>query len=76
MKITFLGDIMCEPPVIKGGLKKDKSYNFDFVFADAKKVWQASKLLSKVLGEVANLLFLSLASSTLCHLSASRLPAM
>ena len=42
MKISVIGDIMCEPPVIKGGRLKDKSYNFDFVFADAKKVWQAS----------------------------------
>lgn len=42
MKISVLGDIMCEPPVIKGGVKKDKTYNFDFVFEDSKKIWENS----------------------------------
>lgn len=42
MKISVLGDIMCEPPVIKGGLQKDKKYNFDFVFENSKRLWQNS----------------------------------
>ena len=32
MKITVIGDIMCEPPVLKASRKKDGSYNFDGVF--------------------------------------------
>ena len=32
-KITFFGDIMCEPPVLAGAKQKDGSYNFDYVFA-------------------------------------------
>ena len=32
-KITFLGDIMCEPPVLAGAKQPDGSYNFDYVFA-------------------------------------------
>ena len=36
MKITFLGDIMCEPPVLAGARQKDGSYNFDYVFARAQ----------------------------------------
>ena len=36
MKITFLGDIMCEPPVLAGAQQKDGSYNFDYVFARAQ----------------------------------------
>ena len=33
MRITFLGDIMCEPPVLAGARQPDGSYNFDYVFA-------------------------------------------
>ncbi len=36
MKITFLGDIMAEPPVLKAAKQKDGSYNFDGVFAYVK----------------------------------------
>lgn len=32
MKITFLGDIMCEPPILKASRRPDGSYNFDGVF--------------------------------------------
>lgn len=32
MKITFLGDIMIEPPVLKAAKQPDGSYNFDGVF--------------------------------------------
>lgn len=31
-KITFLGDIMIEPPVLKAAKQKDGTYNFDGVF--------------------------------------------
>lgn len=33
MKITILGDIMCEPPILKASKCKDGSYNFDDTFA-------------------------------------------
>jgi len=36
MKITFLGDIMSEPPVLKAAKQKDGSYNFDAVFQYVK----------------------------------------
>ena len=36
MKITFLGDIMIEPPVLKAAKQKDGSYNFDEVFTYVK----------------------------------------
>ena len=36
MRITFLGDIMCEPPVLAGAKQPDGSYNFDYVFAHVK----------------------------------------
>ena len=32
MKITVIGDIMCEPPVLHASRKSDGSYNFDGVF--------------------------------------------
>lgn len=32
MKITVIGDIMCEPPVLKASAKADGTYNFDGVF--------------------------------------------
>ena len=34
MKITFLGDIMAEPPVLKAAKKRDGSYDFRGVFKD------------------------------------------
>ena len=36
MKITLVGDIMIEPPVLKAARQKDGSYNFDEVFAHAQ----------------------------------------
>ena len=36
MKITFIGDIMCEPSVLKGAAKKDGSYNFRPMFEKVK----------------------------------------
>ena len=35
MKITILGDIMCEPPVLKGAKQKDGSFDFSYVFKHA-----------------------------------------
>jgi len=32
MKITVLGDVMCEPPILKASKRKDGSYNFDGMF--------------------------------------------
>ena len=32
MKITFIGDIMCEPSVLKGGKRPDGSYDFNPMF--------------------------------------------
>lgn len=36
MKITFLGDIMCEPPIVRASRKKDGTYDFNGVFAQVK----------------------------------------
>ena len=36
MKITFLGDIMAEPPVLKAAKKRDGSYDFRGVFKHVK----------------------------------------
>jgi len=36
MKITLVGDIMIEPPVLKAGRKRDGSYDFYEVFAPAQ----------------------------------------
>lgn len=36
MKITFLADIMCEPPVLKAAKRKGGRYDFGGVFAHAK----------------------------------------
>ena len=36
MKITFLGDIMCEPSVLKAAKQKDGSYDFSFLFEQVK----------------------------------------
>ena len=32
MKLTFIGDIMIEPPVLRAGRQKDGSYDFYGVF--------------------------------------------
>ena len=32
MKITVLGDIMCEPPILKASKKADGAYDFSGVF--------------------------------------------
>ena len=38
MKITVIGDIMCEPPVLKTSKRKDGSYNFDGVFTHLRNL--------------------------------------
>ncbi len=38
MKLTFVGDIMCEPPVWKGAKQKDGSYDFRYVFQHAQSL--------------------------------------
>ncbi len=45
MKITFLGDIMCEPPVWQGARQKDGSFNFDYVFSDALPLMEEADFL-------------------------------
>lgn len=45
MKITVIGDIMIEPPVLAGAKRKDGSYNFDEVFARAKTLFSEADLL-------------------------------
>ena len=41
-KITFFGDIMCEPPVLKGGKRPSGKYDFDPVFDDVKNLFAES----------------------------------
>lgn len=36
MKITVLGDIMCEPPILKAARQKDGTFNFDGLFKKVK----------------------------------------
>lgn len=45
MKITFTGDIMIEPPVLKAAKQKDGSYDFYPVFAKAQKLLSEADLL-------------------------------
>lgn len=45
MKITFLGDIMCEPPVWKGAKKPDGSFDFNYVFEDARSLLEEADYL-------------------------------
>ena len=45
MKITFIGDIMIEPPVLQAARQKDGSYNFDEVFEKAKSLFEEADLL-------------------------------
>jgi len=44
MKITFLGDIMCEPAVLKGA-KKGKEYDFTYVFDGVRDFLKESDCL-------------------------------
>ncbi len=38
MKMTFLGDIMCEPPVLKAAKRKGGTYDFRSVFSPIKEL--------------------------------------
>ena len=38
MKLTFLGDIMCEPPVLKAAKRSHGTYDFRGVFAPSKQL--------------------------------------
>lgn len=42
MKITAIGDIMCEPPILKASRKKDGTYNFDGVFEKVRPMFAES----------------------------------
>jgi len=45
MKITFIGDIMIEPPVLKAAKKAGNEYNFDFVFEKAQSLLDEADFL-------------------------------
>ncbi len=42
MKLTVIGDIMCEPSIMNAAKKADGTHNFDFVFENAKRIWDDS----------------------------------
>ncbi|MFS0645395.1 CapA family protein [Siminovitchia sp. 179-K 8D1 HS] len=42
VKISFIGDIMCEKPLLNAALKNDNTYDFDSVFCSMKKVFMKS----------------------------------
>ena len=42
MKITFLADIMCEPPVLKAAKRRGGKYDFSGVFVHSKKLLSES----------------------------------
>lgn len=45
MKITFTGDIMIEPPVLKNAKQKDGSYDFYPIFEHAQSLLSEADLL-------------------------------
>lgn len=45
MKLTFIGDIMIEPPVLRAGKKKDGSYDFYGVFEKCQKLFDEADFL-------------------------------
>ena len=58
MKITFLGDIMCEPPVLRGAKKPDGSYDFGYTFDHVRSLireadYVVSNLETPLAGEAA-----------------------
>ena len=57
-KITFLGDIMCEPPVLRGAKKSDGSYDFSYTFDHVRELireadYCVSNLETPLAGEAA-----------------------
>ena len=58
MKITFLGDIMCEPPVLRGAARPDGSYDFNYTFDHVRDLireadYTISNLETPLAGEAA-----------------------
>ena len=58
MKITFLGDIMCEPPVLRGAKKPDGNYDFSYTFDHVRELireadYVISNLETPLAGEAA-----------------------
>ena len=45
VKLTFLGDITCDRPMLKAALQKDGTYSFDASFAQIAPMWQDSDLV-------------------------------
>ena len=45
MKLTCMGDIMIEPPVLAAAKQPDGSYNFDYVFEKAQSLFDEADLL-------------------------------
>jgi len=45
MRMTFLGDIMCEPPVLSGAKQRDGSYNSDYVFSRCQSLFSETDYL-------------------------------
>ena len=52
-RITIVGDIMCEHPVLKAGMQKDGSYNITQIFEKIKPIFAASDcmMLSRAIGK-------------------------
>ncbi len=46
MKLTFLGDIMAEPPVLKAAKQRDGSYDFSEVFRQVKPLLMGSDFVA------------------------------
>ncbi len=45
MKLTFLGDVMCEPTVLKGAKRRDGTYDFDYVFDGVREYLKGSDFI-------------------------------
>ena len=66
MKITFLADIMCEPPVLKSAKRRGGKYDFSGVFVHAKQLLGSSDY---VIGNLETPLAGKQAKYTQTHLS-------
>ena len=42
MRITIFGDIMCEPPVLKGAKTKIGGYDFSYVFEKVRGITEGA----------------------------------
>jgi len=45
MKLTFLGDVMCEPTVLKGAKRSGGTYDFDYVFDGVREYLKGSDFI-------------------------------